>query len=249
MLRPCGGGTARRWHAHEHTRSDPAPRTAAAARAAALRSKHGLRCHASSIETDDASPPSAPPPAAPPPAAPPLAPAAEEAAEACAVAVSVQNCSLTKSAISRCLAATNHSVGVWHGPYESSRRLGSPKRRRAASRSARVSSRVKATPTLRSISCRASTAAASAADGLPSRAIAPKTSRSLTDEKCARETRSGVLANCGSTRSTSKQMFSPSRSQSSHRQSQPHPAASACRCASTPSRSDVSSTTLRVRAA
>ena len=85
--------------------------------------------------------------------------------------------------------------------------------------------------------CRASTAAACSSFGVPSDAIAAPTAASVTALKRARHTLCPRTPRCstGSTTCiTSKQMFSPSRSQSSHSTSSEQPRAARCRCAMTP---------------
>mmetsp|Transcript_2140 Transcript_2140/g.4463 ORF Transcript_2140/g.4463 Transcript_2140/m.4463 type:complete len:237 (-) Transcript_2140:76-786(-) len=94
-----------------------------------------------------------------------------------------------------------------------------------------VCSRVNATPTLRSSSCRASTALAAHASGTPACESAVLSASAPTDENRARNTHcSRDLGRKSATACiTSKQMFSPSRSQSSHSTSATHPRASCCR--------------------
>mmetsp|Transcript_72152 Transcript_72152/g.215277 ORF Transcript_72152/g.215277 Transcript_72152/m.215277 type:complete len:380 (+) Transcript_72152:657-1796(+) len=108
-----------------------------------------------------------------------------------------------------------------------------------------VSCWLKATPARRSNSWRASTDLETAASGrcLGSSLAAVRSSAGANDEKRARRTceaTSGKMLRV--TAMTSCAMFSPSRSQSSQRQSSSQPAAAARRCSTTRSLSEVCST-------
>ena len=95
-----------------------------------------------------------------------------------------------------------------------------------------VCSRVKEAPTRRSISCLASTALASASLGGPREPTARAISGADSDEKRARSTLSLGLTDRQAS-ITSNAMFSPSRSQSSHRISVSAFRAHSCRLRST----------------
>ena len=122
--------------------------------------------------------------------------------------------------------STNHIVGNWHGPYESSESR--PSKRFW---SVFVCSRVNAAPRRRSTSCRAATASDAFLSGCTSVRIARWMSAGMSAEKRARRTRSRGRR-LVQTSITSKPMASPSRSQSSQRMSSSHPATACCSCAS-----------------
>mmetsp|Transcript_43277 Transcript_43277/g.138225 ORF Transcript_43277/g.138225 Transcript_43277/m.138225 type:complete len:317 (+) Transcript_43277:973-1923(+) len=131
-----------------------------------------------------------------------------------------QKSSSTKLEISQARSTMNPRVGNWQGPYEMSTL--SPSSRPGKSNRfwrSSVMKRVKAAPARRSTSCLASTASDSLRLGVPRCAIAWCSSCGFSEENLARlMTRRGLAALQTST--TSKEMFSPSRSQSSQRTSQ-----------------------------
>mmetsp|Transcript_19496 Transcript_19496/g.60576 ORF Transcript_19496/g.60576 Transcript_19496/m.60576 type:complete len:217 (+) Transcript_19496:1625-2275(+) len=124
------------------------------------------------------------------------------------------------ASISHWRSTKKPSVGNWQGPYDSSGPLPSSRSwpwKSKRSPSSMVWKRVKAAPTRRSISCRASTALVLFSSGARALCTALRSSPGLRLEKCARETccRSEGRA-LQHTSITSYAMFSPSRSQSSH---------------------------------